>query len=197
MAKSCDDLTSSVHELRTVMAERLQWAITNIKPADAGEVGGHFLADKFDDWSAEVSASLEEAEQACQRAQSAALGTLNLNALALALVDLHRAVRRSAHLFNGEISSLQTFADLRRLKVTQPPWAGWADDVAEAVKQCRAPLEHVEDSVADAWAQWAEIALVVVNQPRGQPASLKVRSTQRSGAAKRPLQKSGGGPHHA
>ncbi|WLB58021.1 hypothetical protein [Bradyrhizobium japonicum] len=159
MASSFDDLLREIGELHAHLGQHLQWSVLNARP----EPAEHVLAGRFEDWSVEIVSAVEEAEMAVRRGRAAAsAGAMDLGITGKALLDLHQLVRRSSRLFNCELASFETMDALRRLANAEETtiWAPWADSVSEALISCREPFEQLEDTVADAWANWVEIACV-------------------------------------
>lgn len=157
MATSFDELLRGIAELQTRLRQHLQWSVVNVRP----EPAEHVLAGRFEDWSTQIVSAVEEAEMAGLRGRAAAsAGVVDLGLTGKALVDLHYLIRRSARLLNCELASFDTMEALRRLANAEETsiWAPWAHSVREALVSCREPFEQLEDTVADAWANWAEIA---------------------------------------
>ncbi len=180
IATSFEAVLLALEELRACASQHLQWTVLHARPP----AGDHVLAGRYEDWAVEMIATTEEAEAAGLRGEAAAgLGAaLDLGGSADALVALHRTVRSLARRFHGGLASPEAHAALQALASGEESraWAPWAGSVAEALGRCREPLETLEDRVADAWAEWAEIACAVAAEPR---------------QARRPRSSRGGQPH--
>ncbi len=182
MASSFDELLREIGELHAHLGQHLQWSVVNVRP----EPAEHVLAGRFEDWSTQIVSAVEEAEMAGLRGKTAASArVVDLGLTGKALLDLHYLVRRSARLLNCELASFETMEALRRLANAEETsiWAPWAHSVSEALTSCREPFEQLEDTVADAWANWAEIACVsaakeVPHVPRTRKHEGKSRSTE-------------------
>lgn len=168
MASAFEAILRAVDELRACICDRLQWAVLQARPP--GPV--HVLAARYEDWTADMAAAVEQAEAAALRGSAAAgrgAGP-DLAASAEALLSLQATLRGLSRGFHAGLASPAAHAALEAL--AQRPdsrvWKAWAQDVAEAMSSCRDALEILEDRLAEAWAGWAEIACAVATEPRGQ-----------------------------
>ena len=181
MAACFATLLHDIGELHACLRQRLQWAVLNARPMP----GEHALAGRFEDWSLEIVSTIEDAEAAALRGEAAApAGAVDLGATSSTLIELHRIVRHAGRLFHSKLASSETLDLLRQLASAEETrlWAPWADIVTEALIHCREPLWRLEDTVAEAWAQWAEIACAVA----GNPAAHSCRQHLQHGPEPRP-----------
>lgn len=179
MATAFEAVLQALEELRACAGDRLHWAVLHARP-DGGE---HVLAGRYEDGATEMLALAEEAEAAVLRGEEAAgLGAaLDLGGSAAALVSLHRSVRALSRRLHGGLASPEAHAALQALAGSEEAreWAPWARSVAEALGRCREPMARLEDRAAEAWEEWAELALAAAAEPRAarQPWSPGPRSS--------------------
>lgn len=166
MAIAFEAVLLALEELRACAGDRLHWAVLHARPAG----GEHVLAGRYEDWATEMLALAEEAEAAGLRGEAAAgLGeALDLGAGAAALVALQRGVRSLSHRLHGSLASPEAHAALQALAGSEEgrAWGPWARSVAEALGRCGEPMARLEDRLAEAWEEWAELALAAAAKPR-------------------------------
>ncbi|MBI0539371.1 hypothetical protein D9599_28000 [Roseomonas sp. KE2513] len=190
MATAFEAVLLALEELRACAGERLHWAVLHARPAG----GEHVLAGRYEDGATEMLALAEEAEAAGLRGEAAAgLGAaLDLGGSAEALVTLGRSVRALSRRLHGSLASPEAHAALQALAGSEEgrDWAPWARSVAEALGRCREPMTRLEDQMAGAWEEWAELALAAAAKPR---AARRPRS--RGPGSPGPKSSAGGQPH--
>ncbi|TPG61345.1 hypothetical protein EAH89_02000 [Roseomonas nepalensis] len=166
LAGAFEAVLQALEELRACAGERLHWAVLHARP----QGGEHVLAGRYEDGATEMLALAEEAEAAALRGEAAAgLGAaLDLGGTAAALVALQRGVRGLSRRLHG-LASPEAHAALQALAGSEEgrDWGPWARSVAEALGRCREPLARLEDRLAGAWEEWAELALAAAAEPRG------------------------------
>lgn len=185
MATAFEAVLLALEELRACAGDRLHWAVLHARPAG----GEHVLAGRYEDWATEMLALAEEAEAAGLRGEVAAgLGAaLDLGGSAAALVALGRNARALSRRLHGSLASPEAHAALQALAGSEEgrAWGPWARSVAEALVRCRELMARLEDRVAEAWEEWAELALAAAAEPR---AARRPRSPA-------PKSSAGGQPH--
>jgi hypothetical protein len=181
LAASFENLLRCIGQFRADVRERLRWAVFNDKPLG----DDHALAGRFEDWTTEMTTSMDDAEQAALIGQDAALGKLDLGASGAAILRCHKSIRECAKLFDIQLTSPQTVAALQRLESEgQGGWTAWVRSVSEGLADCRTGLEEVEDAIIECWAHWSEVAMASAGKS-DEPGARPIRS-RRTSVARRP-----------
>lgn len=147
-----DSLHRQLIQLQEAVAA-LHVTVTEDRPTG----GAAMLVDQLDGVVADLSGSLDEANDRLMQAMRANQTNAPLDTVRAAAHDVHKALNRFTALYVDELATHDRIAQLLEMGIERGRgWREWSLVVKTAIERCALPMKTVADAMAESWAEVAE-----------------------------------------